>query len=63
MVAGAGGGGGFSEHLRNTGVERAAQGSSDRSWRRAEKNPTLCKHGDDGVPIKKYRVFTPISSL
>ena len=62
MVAGAGGGGGFSEDLRNTGVERAAQGSSDRAWRRAEKNPTLCKHGDDGVPIK-YRVFTPISSL
>jgi len=43
-------------------VERAAQGSSDRAWRRAEKNLTLCKRDDDGVPIK-YRVLAPKSSL
>ena len=62
VVAGAGGGGGCSEHLRNTVVERAAQSSFDRAWRRTENILTLCKRGDNGMPIK-YRVFAPKSSL
>ena len=54
VVAGAGGGGGCSEHLRNTAMERAAQSSFDHAWHRMENILTLCKRGNKIVIVKSW---------